>query len=98
MPVHVMVLWFPLLLLGGGGAFLVGALMLGLRAVRALERRGAADTELAALGERVKVLEDALEAQSEEMRRLADGVQFTERLLAERAIGDRGTTASPPAT
>ena len=93
-----MVVWLPLLLLGGGGAFLGGAVILGLRAVRALERRATTDADLAALGERVQALEDTLEAQSEEMRRLADGVRFTERLLSERTTGDESRGGSPPAT
>lgn len=91
MPIHPLLVVLPFLLVAGGGAFLAAALMLGLRAVRALERRGASDVQIAALGERVKVLEDTLEAQSEEMRRLADGVQFTERLLTERGTADHGS-------
>jgi len=97
-PIHTLMVWLPLLLLGGGGAFVCGAVMLGLRAVRALERRGTTAAELAALTERVQVLEDALEAQTEEMRRLGDGVRFTERLLSERGVDEEGRSGSPPAT
>ena len=84
--------WLPWLLLGGG------ALFLGLRAVRAFERRAAAHTEVVELRERVQALEDALAGQGQEVQRLADGVQFAERLLAERSAADRGATSSAPAS
>jgi cell division protein FtsB len=76
----LLVLIWPLFLLGvlGGGGYLA------LRAIRAFERRGQAAPELAALRDRVEVLEQQLESQSEELRRLSDGQQFTERLLADR--------------
>lgn len=80
--------WLPWLLLGSG------ALYLGVRVVRALERRGVANKELAELRDRVQSLEDTLAVQSQEMQRLADGVQFTERLLTERGVADRSATGS----
>ena len=69
----------PWLLLGGAG------LWLGLRAVRALERRGSANAEFAALRERLQMLEDQVTEQGESVRRLTDGQEFTQRLLLERA-------------
>jgi hypothetical protein len=71
--------WIPWLLIGGGG------LWLGLRAVRALERRGASGPELTALRERLQMLEDQLSEQGEAVRRLTEGQEFTQRLLLERA-------------
>ena len=85
----VLFAWLPWLLLG------TGALYLGVRAVRALERRaaggggGGAGGELAALRDRVQALEAVMEAQADELRRVSEGQQFTERLLAERATGPR---------
>lgn len=72
----------PWLLLGGAG------LWLGLRAVRALERRGSANAELTALRERLQMLEDQLTDQGEAVRRLTDGQEFTQRLLLERGRTD----------
>ena len=74
------VLTWPLFLLAGLG----GAAYLGLRAVRALERRGRAAPEVEALRERLELLEQQLEAQGEELRRVTEGQQFTERLLRDR--------------
>lgn len=76
----VLVLVWPLFLLSGLG----GAGYLGLRAVRALERRTRAAPELEALRERIELLEQQLESQSEELRRVTEGQQFTERLLSDR--------------
>ena len=70
--------WLPWLVLGGVAAYL------GLRLVRAIERRGPASAELAELRERVKLLEDAFAQQSEDVRRVTEGQQFTQALLAER--------------
>lgn len=82
----------PWLLFGGG------LLYLGVRAVRALERRGTANAEFAALRERVELLEGTIASQGEEMRRLTDGQHFTERLLADRAGPGRPATDDRPAT
>lgn len=77
----LLVLIWPLFLLGalGGGGYLAW------RAVRALERRNAPATDVLALQERVEQLEQQLDTQSAELRRLAEGQQFTERLLADRS-------------
>jgi hypothetical protein len=96
MPIHVFLAWFPWLLLSGGVLFLGSALLLGFRTVRALERRGAKDAEIAALEERVQLLEDAVAAHAEEMRLLADGVQFTERLLTQRGPPKQAPADSRP--
>ena len=71
--------YLPWLLFGGG------LLYLGVRAVRALERRGAANVELSALRERVELLEEAVATQAEATPRVEDGQRFTERLLTERS-------------
>lgn len=70
--------WLPWLLLGSAG------LWLGYRAVRALEQRSASAPELAALRERVQMLEDQLTEQGDAIRRLTEGQEFTQRLLLER--------------
>lgn len=82
--VFLVLLWplFLLTALGGGG-------YLAWRAVRALERRNAPAPDVLALQERVDQLEQQLDVQSAELRRLAEGQQFTERLLADR-------TSAPP--
>jgi|GEM_PF-2343030 len=82
--------WFPWLLLGGG------VLFLGFRAVRALELRRTSDSEIATLTARLEGLEDALAAQGEEVRRLAEGQEFTQRLLAERATTPGSTSVDGP--
>jgi hypothetical protein len=84
--------WLPWLLLGGVG------LWLGFRAVRALERRGAASTELTALRERLQMLEDQVTEQGEAMRRLTDGQEFTQRLVLERASVEGKQEKSTPAS
>lgn len=71
--------YLPWVLVGGG------LLYLGVRAVRALERRSGTNTELDALRDRLELLEEAVGAQGEAMRRVEDGQQFTERLLTERS-------------
>ena len=60
------------------------AFSLGLRFVRAIERRTAARAELAELTERTLRLEENLSAMGERVERLADSQDFTTRLLAER--------------
>ena len=82
--------WLPWLLIGGAG------LWLGFRAVRALERRGAANPELTALRERLQLLEDTVTEQGEAVRRLADGQEFTQRLLLERGRTDDKPEKSAP--
>jgi hypothetical protein len=84
--------WLPWMLLGGAG------LWLGFRAVRALERRGTASTELTALRERLQMLEDQLTEQGEAVRRLTDGQEFTQRLLLERGRTDDKPEKSAPAS
>lgn len=79
LPFALVLIW-PLFLLAGLG----GAAYLGLRAVRALERRGRAAPEVEALRERLELLEQQLESQGEELRRVTEGQQFTERLLRDR--------------
>jgi hypothetical protein len=80
LPILLVLLW-PLFLLSALG----GAGYLAWRAVRALEAKGASAPELVALRERVELLEEQLEAQNAELRRVADGQQFTEKLLENRA-------------
>jgi hypothetical protein len=64
-----------------------GLFILGFRAVRALERRSTASAELVALHERVQAVEDAMANQEEELRRIAAGQDFAEKLLSQRASG-----------
>jgi hypothetical protein len=70
--------WAPTLL-GGAAAF-----YLGLRVVRAFERRAGATAEVAALQERVLRLEETVGTLSTELERVAEGSEFTARLLEER--------------
>lgn len=65
-------------------AVLGGAFYLGLRVVRAIERRTAARAEIAELTERTLRLDENLSAMGERLDRLAEGQDFTARLLAER--------------
>lgn len=78
--------WLVPLLLGGA------VLYLGLRFVRAFERRGTYRGELAALQERVARLEEDLGRATSDVERLAEAQRFTQRLLSER------TEDRPPAT
>ncbi len=80
LPFLLVLIWplFLLSMLGGGG-------YLAWRAVRALERRTTPAADVVALQERVEQLEQQLDTQSAELRRLAEGQQFTERLLADRS-------------
>ncbi len=57
---------------------------LGLRAVRAMERRGIRSIDVAQLSSRIEDLESQLELQASEIRRLSEGQSFTERLLQGR--------------
>ena len=83
--------FLPWLLFGGG------LLYLGVRAVRALERRSTANAELVAVREPVELLEGLVASQGEEMRRLTDGQRFAERLLADRAAPTRAAADQRPA-
>lgn len=67
--------WLALIVLGG---------YLGLRAVRALEQRGAGSSELAELRGRIQQVEEALEASRSDIERLREGQDFTAKLLAGR--------------
>ena len=87
----LLITWIPWLLLGGASLFL------GFRAVRAFERRGAAQGELSALRDRLQILEDTVAEQGESLRRLADGQEFTQRLLIERTGSDGNATKRSPA-
>jgi hypothetical protein len=69
--------YLPWLLVGGGLFYL------GVRAVRALERRSTASAELVALRERLDWLEETVGSQADALRRVEEGQRFTERLLAE---------------
>ena len=73
-------------ILGGGG-------YLGLRFVRAFERRQDNQTALSALAQRLTALEDSMESLRGDVERLNDGHEFTTRLLTSRsqrseAVGD----------
>jgi hypothetical protein len=63
---------------------IVGGFYLGLRLVRAVERRAGARAAIAQLEERQLRLEESLAAVSERLERVADGQEFTTRLLADR--------------
>ncbi len=78
--------WLVPLLLGGA------AIYLGVRFVRAFERRGANRGELTALQERVARLEEELGRAMSDIERLTEAQRFTQRLLSERA------ETRPPAT
>lgn len=70
----------------------LGVFYLGLRAVRALERRASSRQELDALNERTLRVEERLSDMSEQLGRLAEGQEFTAKLLAERSVrSDRGS-------
>ena len=61
-----------------------GAFYLGLRGVRALERRSQARAEMASLEERLLRLEESMATMTDRLERLAEGQEFTSRLLARR--------------
>lgn len=88
--VMVLLGWLPWVLLGGATLFL------GFRAVRAFERRGVTSAELTTLRERCQLLEDTVAEQDEAIRRIADGQEFTQRLLLERAGADGKAATIPP--
>ena len=87
----MLIAWLPWILLGGA------ALFLGLRAVRALERRGTPTVDLATLSERLQTLEDTVAEQGESLRRVAEGQEFTQRLLVERTSSDTKPAKNSPA-
>jgi hypothetical protein len=64
---------------------------LGLRLVRAFEQKSGGTREIAALAARVEQLENSLEQQSTELRRLSDGQSFAEQLLAGRTQDPKST-------
>jgi hypothetical protein len=82
--------WLPWLLLGSG------VLLLGLRAVRAFERRSVASAETLALRDRVQQLEELVAEHGEELKRVADGQRFAERLLADRASNSTDAGGNSP--
>lgn len=63
---------------------LCGAFYLGLRAVRALERRAGSRREVEEAQERLLRLEESVAGLTDQMTKLADGQEFTTRLLSER--------------
>ncbi len=65
-------------------AALAGGFYLGLRAVRALERRAAANGQLEALEARMLTLEEHLSTLGERLDRLSEGQEFTTRLLSDK--------------
>jgi hypothetical protein len=71
----------------GGGAILY----LGLRFVRATERRQVDQVELQALREQVRRMEEELARTTSDVERLSEEQRFTLKLLAERAA-----TTLPP--
>ena len=77
MPPILMFLLLPVL-----AALFIG--YLGLRLVRAFERKSGGTREIAELSARVELLESSLEQQGSELRRLSDGQRFAEQLLAGR--------------
>ncbi len=79
MPIGVLLIAYAPWLLALGGAF-----YLGLRAVRALERRAGSRKELDEAQERLLRLEESVAGLAEHVTRLADGQEFTTRLLSER--------------
>jgi hypothetical protein len=88
----ILLAWLPKLLIAAG------LFILGLRAVRALERRPDASGELQALRDRVRALEDATTEQAYELRRIAAGQEFTEQFLARRSGSASGSSSDTPAT
>lgn len=88
----ILMAWLPKLLIAAV------LFVLGLRAVRALERRPVASGELLALRNRVQALEDATTEQALELRRIAAGQEFTEQVLARRSGSASGSSSGAPAT
>ena len=58
---------------------------LALRAVRALERGRNSARDEPVLSARIEILEQQLEAQGEELRRVEEGLRFAEKLIAGRS-------------
>lgn len=79
MPVGMLLLAYAPWILGLGGG-----LYLGWRAVRALERRASSRKELDEANERILRLEESIAGLTDQMSKLADGQEFTTRLLSER--------------
>jgi len=73
------------------GSVLGGAFYLGLRYVRAVERRGTQDLAVADLQARIAALEEASDTLRSDVERLETGQEFTTRLL-HRGPG----SGSPP--
>jgi hypothetical protein len=70
--------WAPMLLIAGG------AFYLGLRAVRALERRKESGAATALLQARIDTLEEAQLRAAEEIQHLRAQHEFTAKLLEQR--------------
>jgi hypothetical protein len=87
MPVLAVALlaWAPWLIAIGGGLYL------GLRAVRALERRQHSDPDIADLRAEIARLEVKLAESDVEIARLRESEEFTSRL-----VHDRRGAGSPP--
>lgn len=75
-------LLLALVLLGGLPASLF---YLGLRFVRAQERRSIDTAEIEAIAARVGAMEERLEAMSSSLEQIAEGQRFTTAVLAEPA-------------
>jgi hypothetical protein len=74
----VLLAWIPFLAAGGA------IFHLALRFVRAAERRSATTAELAEVRERLLRVEEAMADMSTDIRRIAEGQQFTARVLEAR--------------
>lgn len=81
MPPLLIVLLFPAMVLIFAG-------YIGLRMVRAFERRAGASHGLNELQERLRLIEQQLDAQNGEIARLAEGQQFTQKLIESRPRPD----------
>lgn len=79
MPWGVLLIAYAPWILGLSGAF-----YLGLRAVRALERRAGSQKEVEDARERLLRLEETVGSLTDQVTKLADGQEFTTRLLSER--------------
>jgi len=67
------------------GTALGGAFYFVRRYIRAVERRGTDQIELAELRARIAALEEGLESTRSDVHRLEEGHEFTARLLADRS-------------
>lgn len=63
---------------------LAGGFYLGLRLVRAFERRSAARAEISALEERMLRLEETAASMDDRLEGLTEGQEFTSRLLRDK--------------